>query len=39
MADDQICAFETVFADGPRLIGAVDPLRLGRVAQIHGAGV
>ena len=30
-ADDQICAFETVFADGPRLIGAVDAL--GRVAR------
>ena len=31
LADDQICAFETVFADGPRLIGAVDAL--GRVAR------
>jgi len=31
LADDQICAFETVFADGPRLISAVDAL--GRVAR------
>ena len=31
MADDQICALEIVFADGPRLIGAVDAL--GRVAR------
>jgi hypothetical protein len=32
-----LCVRKTVYADGPGLIGAVDPL--GRVAQIRGAGV